>query len=43
MAGLRNVAAHGYMDLEWDEVARVIDHDLPNLRQVVEQELARPG
>ena len=41
VAGFRNVVAHGYMDLDWDEVARVIDQDLPMLRQVVEQELAR--
>ncbi|MGI8610292.1 MAG: HepT-like ribonuclease domain-containing protein [Candidatus Dormibacteria bacterium] len=42
VAGFRNVAAHGYMQLEWDEVAQIIDTDLPVLRQVAVDELAIP-
>ena len=41
IAGFRNVAAHAYMDVRLSQVAAIIQEDLPALRAVVEQELAR--
>lgn len=43
IAGFRNIAAHGYMQLDWDEVARIIEDDLRTLRAVVDRELGLPA
>ncbi len=40
IAGFRNIAAHGYLQLDWDEVTRIIEGDLPILRRIVEKELS---
>jgi len=39
--GFRNIAAHGYMDLQIHRVWEIIDVYLPALKTVVEQELGR--
>jgi uncharacterized protein with HEPN domain len=39
--GFRNVAAHGYLDLQIDRVWEIIEIHLPALKAVVEQELGR--
>jgi uncharacterized protein with HEPN domain len=39
--GFRNIAAHGYIDLNLDLVWEIINLHLGDLKNVVEQELAR--
>lgn len=39
--GFRNIAAHGYLDLQLDRVWEIIEIYLPELRAVVEEELQR--
>jgi uncharacterized protein with HEPN domain len=38
---LRNIAAHGYLDLQIDRVWEIIEVHLPSLKAVVEAELGR--
>jgi uncharacterized protein with HEPN domain len=40
--GFRNIAAHGYLDLELHEVWEIVEVHLPVLKLVVDEELNRP-
>ncbi|MGE3271224.1 MAG: DUF86 domain-containing protein [Chloroflexota bacterium] len=39
--GFRNIAAHGYIELQIDRVWEIVDVHLPQLKQVIDDELAR--
>lgn len=39
--GFRNIAAHGYLELQIDRVWEIIEIHLPKLRDLVEDELRR--
>src|SRR5581483_3982766 len=39
--GFRNIAAHGYLDLQLDRVWEIVEDHLPMLKAVVEEELRR--
>jgi uncharacterized protein with HEPN domain len=41
--GFRNIAAHGYLDLQLDLVWEIIDSHLSDLKAVVDEELKRSG
>jgi uncharacterized protein with HEPN domain len=41
MYGFRNIAAHGYMDLQIDRVWEIIEDHLPLLKHAVQDELDR--
>ena len=41
--GARNVLAHGYLDVDHDEVWNMVERDLPPLRRAVERLLAELG
>jgi len=40
--GFRNIAAHGYLDLQLDRVWEIVENHLAVLKSVVEDELNRP-
>jgi uncharacterized protein with HEPN domain len=37
--GFRNIAAHGYLDLQLDRIWEIVEDHLADLRTVVDQEL----
>jgi uncharacterized protein with HEPN domain len=39
--GFRNIAAHGYLDLQMDRVWEIVENHLTDLKAVVDEELAR--
>ena len=39
--GFRNIAAHGYLDLQIDRVWEIVEFHLPALRAVSDEELSR--
>ncbi len=41
VAGFRNVLAHGYLTVQRSRVDEIVEHDLPVLRRVVDQERRR--
>jgi uncharacterized protein with HEPN domain len=41
--GFRNIAAHGYLDLQIDRVWEIVEVHLPLLKLVIEDELQRPS
>lgn len=36
ISGLRNVLAHGYLDVDPEQIQVIVDHDLPDLRVQIE-------
>jgi uncharacterized protein with HEPN domain len=40
MRGFRNIAAHGYLTVKASRVREIVEHDVPALLAVVEQELS---
>jgi uncharacterized protein with HEPN domain len=43
IVGMRNVIAHGYFDVDWDEVWEVVARDAASLRRAIEHVLATEG
>jgi uncharacterized protein with HEPN domain len=41
--GFRNIAAHGYLDLQIDRVWEIVDVHLPLLKLAIEDELQHPS
>ena len=41
ISDFRNILAHGYVEIRLDQVWQAIEHDLPMLKQAVDQELTR--
>lgn len=40
VSDFRNVLAHGYTEIRLDQVWQVVTHDLPTLREVIDEELS---
>jgi uncharacterized protein YutE (UPF0331/DUF86 family) len=41
VVGFRNVLAHGYMEVQWSAIERILKEDLPFLKAVVKVEQDR--